>query len=61
MYLDWATGRRARSREDSLLFLAAPFEGTKIGAHFGAHLDKKPSFSITHGERVKTSRKVHEY
>jgi hypothetical protein len=44
--LDWEAGKKTTSQDGRLLCHIALFQGRKIGAHFGAHLDKKPSPTV---------------
>ena len=65
IHLDWEAGKKTTSRDGRLLCRIALYEGREIGAHFGAHLDKKPSLTVANDEWPttvwKTSRKVHKH
>jgi hypothetical protein len=55
IHLGWATRRLVAGREGRLLRLIAPFQGRKIGAHFGAHLNNKRPLLAAIGKVAKAN------
>jgi len=59
IHLDWEAGKKITSRDGRLLCQIALFQGRKIGAHFGAHLNQKRYDLVAIANDVRSARKAH--